>query len=255
MNRNWSQVKIVESILKIAGSDEASVCQQLNLEPVEYGIYCENLEKRGFVVVVDDGSGVIQVTDAGKALLQLISGIDALVERKKEVHSLEQVVEIETWSTECAERETEAWREKIFENYIQERLEVEKLEARLAEGHDEAVSTEMERRYQRLAEMQRLLDKMGYVIKELRDNRSFEVNTTDSCPPSGGTKKEDIKLLADRLFRAYVLEQADIVRMQVQLQENGDSGMQEEFQKRLERLGVLKNLFEVLNRVIENQPR
>lgn len=253
MNRDWSQVKIVEGILKTAGSNETSVCRQLNLEPGEYGIYCENLEKRG-LVVVDEPLGVLQLTDAGKALLRLIAGIDALVERRKEVHSLEQVVEIEPWSPDCVERRTPARREKIFKNYIRERLEVEKLEDRLAEGNDESMSDELEERYQRLAEMQRILDRMGYVIEELRDRNSDEDNTGYGLPPPDGTNRADIKVLAGRLFRAYVLEQAEITRMQAQLKGINDAEEQEQLLLRIERLETLKNFYEVLNRLIENQP-
>lgn len=255
MNWQWSQVKIVERILNTAGNDEESVCRQLALSPDEYEVYCENLESRGLAVIDDEAPGVLRLTDSGRALLRLINKINGLTAPKKQVHALEQVVELEPWSPACAESETVEWRGRIFENYMQEQMEVEKLEARIAAGDDKEVTDELEQRYRRLGEMQSMLDKMGYVVRELRQQDNVERNNDNNCRILDNAKKSDIRVLADRMYKAYVLEQADLTMLEVQLRGIDDAEANQELAQRLQRLETLKNLLGVLQRMIKNHPR
>jgi predicted transcriptional regulator len=250
MNPKWSQVKIVEEILKTAGSDEQIVCRRLELSPEEYEQYREHILSRGLAVEIDGDPGVLALTDAGKALLRLMNDIDTMFSPEEATDPATCRVEVEGWSSEMGLAETIEWRDRVLQSYMLEQVEVETLEARLGDGEDAALRTELEERHRRLARLEGLLERMGQVTSQLEGPGAGE--TGPERPAR--TRQETIKVLVNRLFQAYVLEQAEVTRLAVQLQGWEEEEGRQEMEQRQRRLEILGGLLETLQRVAGNLP-
>ncbi len=251
MNRNPSQLKIIEEILKRAGSDEDSICHQLNLAPEDYDRYRNYLLRIGLVKAdTDDGYvGILQVTSAGKALLRLIDRIDGLIGQDVEGDALDYGEEFGAWSPSRGMEETMGWRDTILQNYVLEQAEITRLETQLSTDDDDEGETELEQRYRRLSALQNLLDKMGHLAGELAEQDVVEYKKEYNTGLPSRTKAETVGLLINQLLPSYVLEQAELTRLAAQLREVDDEEGELELEQRLQRLEVLQNLLGALQRI------
>ncbi len=253
MNHQWSQVKIVEEILKTVGSDEEIVCQKLELAPDEYDRYREHILNRGLAVEVEGIPGVLSLTDAGRALLRLMNDIDNVFP-EEETDPATCRVEVEGWSPQMGLAETIAWRDRVLQNYMLEQVEIETLEARRGQGNDEELAQELAQRQRRLAQMETLLERLGKVSREMGEPDKATPAPAAVPQTTGRTRRETVKTLVNRLFEAYVLEQADVTRLTFQLGDDDDAAGEQELDKRLRRMEILKGLLEALQRVAGNLP-
>ncbi len=254
MNPKWSQVKIVEEILKTAGSDEEIVCQKLELSPEDYDHYREHILSRGLAIEIDGSHGILALTDAGKALLRLMNDVNTMFSPEEETDPATCRVEVEGWSPEMGLAETIEWRDRVLQSYLLEQVEVETLEARLGNGPDAALQTELEERHRRLARLEGLLDRMGRVTSELKRPGAAEPAGETGPEMPVRTRKQSIKVLVNRLFQAYVLEQAEVTRLGAQLQRWDEEEGRLEMEQRQHRLEIIKGLLETLQRVAGNLP-